>query len=263
MRSAKINATLIVISIFTAIPAVSYAQDQTRVSKTPAQILQEADYLVHVEVTLAKPGAVIGGYYRRNSYLSGFLYQPENETRWFVITASHLKPLSEDWHISRIRIYIHNQRQLPYDAGLLGYDRRIDTAVLMIIDPNFSFSGRTATLGDSDSVAVRDLVVSLGSPQGIRYRQLSGRVENTRFEETVIDKFGNALPYPLSFIRHGTNVFHGNSGGPLINEFGEIVGMNAAAYFFPGRPAAEYAFAIPINDIKNVLENLIAGEKYD
>lgn len=263
MRQVK-AVGIVTFAIFQiAILATAYGQEQVAERKTPEQILREADYLVHIEVTVAKPGAVIGGYHRKNTYLSGFLYQPENETRWFVITASHLKPLTDDWHISRIRIYLHNQRQLPYDAGLLGYDRRIDTAVLMIIDPNFNFSGRTAVLGDSDDVAVRDLVVSLGSPQSVRYRQLSGRVQNIRFEETVIDGSGNALPYRLSFIRHGTNIFHGNSGGPLVNEFGEIIGMNTAAFFRPGRAAAEYGLAIPINDIKEILENLIAGEKYD
>ncbi|MBL1068553.1 S1C family serine protease [Streptomyces sp. 7-21] len=161
-------------------------------------------------------------------------------------------------------------------AAVTATDPDSDLAVIQAQDVR----GLTpATLGDSDSVAVGDQVVAIGSPEGLTGTVTSGIVSALDREVTVSredgQRQGNGGAWPFVFdggTYHGdpgpatttyeamqtdASLNHGNSGGPLINMNGEVIGVNSAMYS-PTRDGGStgLGFAIPINTVKDVLGQL-------
>lgn len=126
------------------------------------------------------------------------------------------------------------------DAKIASRDWFLDLAILEIANGNFV----AATLGDSNKTRLGEEVVALGFPSG-----LGGSVTITR---GIISAFRN--PY----LQTDAAVNPGSSGGPLVNMYGEIIGI---VTFKPrldeGEPAEGIGFAIAINEVKQSLSNLI------
>jgi putative serine protease PepD len=176
------------------------------------------------------------------------------------------------------------------DAEIVGTDKSLDVAVVRAS----GVSGLTpAVLGDSDTVAVGDAVVAIGSPEGLTGTVTSGIVSAREREVTVEvgeeSTRGNGgfgyprLPggHPGSSDSSGSSgstatykalqtdaaLNPGNSGGPLINASGQVIGINSAMYSSSGSSASSgesgsigLGFAIPVNDVRKVLSRLQAGE---
>ncbi|MCE5195850.1 MAG: trypsin-like peptidase domain-containing protein [Negativicutes bacterium] len=132
-----------------------------------------------------------------------------------------------------------------YEASLVGSDSKIDIAILKI-----NATGLTpAVFGDSDQLVVGELAVAIGNPLG----QLGG---------TVTDGIISALDRELEFDNATMNLLQtnaainpGNSGGGLFNAYGELIGIvNAKS---TGTGVEGLGFAIPINDVKAVLGDLM------
>ena len=138
-------------------------------------------------------------------------------------------------------------------ATVVGADQSTDIAVLKLnleelTTPQLPF----AVLGNSDSLEVGQIVLALGSPLGL-YRSVSMGVVSSN-DRYFADTGSMESPYNL-WIQTDAAINPGNSGGPLINLRGEVVGINARAVFF----AENLGFAIPINLVKEVAEEIIAG----
>ncbi len=155
-----------------------------------------------------------------------------------------------------IRVRLFDGRELP--ACVAGLDLLTDIALLSIK------SGRPVPellLGDSDKVRAGDPVVAIGSPFGFSHSTTAGIVSAT---ERVIERAdspggGHAASMPNSgyafFIQTDALINVGNSGGPLLDQSGQVIGVNAA---FWGRAQASQGvgFATPINIVKLLLPRL-------
>ena len=138
-------------------------------------------------------------------------------------------------------------------ATVVGSDPSTDIAVLKLNteelkNPDVPF----ADLGNSDQLEVGQIVLALGSPLGLSRSVSMGVVSS--IDRYFPDRGTMVSPYNL-WIQTDAAINPGNSGGPLINLNGEVVGINARAVFF----AENLGFAIPINLVREVAEEILAG----
>jgi len=131
-----------------------------------------------------------------------------------------------------------------YKAKVIGSDKMMDIALLKI-EGKGKF--KPVYMGDSDSVRIGDMVVAIGNPFGLDRTYTSGIVSGTG--RRSVDASGN------THIQTDTSINQGNSGGPLINLDGEVIGMNRAIFSQSGGNIG-IGFSIPINTIKSTLEDL-------
>jgi serine protease Do len=151
---------------------------------------------------------------------------------------------------SRVRVLLLDGRS--FDAEIVGSDRDTDVGVLKI-----NATGLTpAALGSSDAVRVGEWVLAIGNPlgagltfsvtQGIVSAKGRGPLDNT-------DRNTRAI---ADFIQTDAAINRGNSGGPLVNVRGEVIGINSAIASYTGFFAG-YAFAVPIDLARNVMNQVI------
>ncbi|MDA3793516.1 MAG: Do family serine endopeptidase [Elusimicrobia bacterium] len=134
-----------------------------------------------------------------------------------------------------------------YDAELVGKDERTDLAVIRI-KSNKKFN--VLKLGDSDNIRIGDWVVAAGSPFGLNQTFTAGIISALRQDVDVENtRYKNMLQTDAAINRC-------NSGGPLVNLAGEVVGINTAI-FAPTGVFSGVGFAISVNDAKEVLGELI------
>lgn len=131
-----------------------------------------------------------------------------------------------------------------YNAKVIGSDKLIDIALLKI-DGSKKF--KPVHFGDSDKLKVGDIVVAIGNPYGLDRTFTSGIISATG--RTAIDATGN------SHIQTDASINQGNSGGPLINIDGEVIGVNRAILSETGGNVG-IGFSIPVNTVKTTLAQL-------
>src|SRR6185436_12446626 len=137
-----------------------------------------------------------------------------------------------------------------FAARVLGSDPPTDVAVVRIDKPPGDL--QTVTLGDSDRVRVGDYVLAIGNPLGLGQTVTMGIVSAKN--RVIGDKLGDVDPRYEDFIQTDAAINQGNSGGPLFNFRGEVIGINAAI-INPGL-AMNVGFAIPINLARQVAEQI-------
>ncbi|WP_245713799.1 S1C family serine protease [Nocardia vaccinii] len=150
-----------------------------------------------------------------------------------------------------------------YPATVVGYDRSDDLAVVRLSGA----SGlRTAPLGDSDRVAVGDAIVGLGNAGGTGSPTASaGQVTGLDRSITASDEAAGASEKLTGLIQVAANIQPGDSGGPLINSAGQVVGVDTAASqgFRLGTVSGQgggQGFAIPINKALTIAKQIRAGK---
>lgn len=155
----------------------------------------------------------------------------------FIVTNSHVVEGART-----IQVRLSDRRTA--DATVVGADELTDIAVLKIDVPNLI----AAEWGDSDKMQVGDLVWALGSPYGLE-RSLTFGIVSAKSRHS---RYLNGRPSPYQeYMQTDAAVNPGNSGGPLVNIEGQIVGINAAIF---GTAYQGISFAIPSS---------LAREKYD
>ena len=132
-----------------------------------------------------------------------------------------------------------------YTATIIGSDSQTDLAVLKIEADNLPF----VTMGDSDNLQVGDLAVAIGNPLG----ELSGTVTTGIISAT--DREITIDNETMNLLQTDAAVNPGNSGGALCNAYGEVIGVVNAKTSALG--VEGLGFAIPINDAKPVIEELL------
>ncbi|MFA7673356.1 MAG: trypsin-like peptidase domain-containing protein [Clostridia bacterium] len=145
---------------------------------------------------------------------------------------------------SSIVVYLNNGES--YTAELVGLDVQLDIALLKIKATGLSFM----EIGDSDTVVVGDLVLVIGNPLGYLNESLTvGYISGLEREITLENE-------AMVLLQTDASVNPGNSGGALINTKGELIGIiNAKSY---GEEIEGIGFAIPINDVKDILDDIVA-----
>lgn len=154
----------------------------------------------------------------------------------YILTNAHVVKDAD-----RITVRFNDHREKP--ATLVGMDERSDVALLKVDAKDLP----VAHLGDSDTLEVGEWVLAIGSPFGLEHTATAG----------IVSALGRNLPSDtyVPFIQTDVAVNPGNSGGPLFNTDGEVVGINSQIYSKTGGYMG-LSFAIPINVAMKVVEQL-------
>jgi len=258
-RSAAIAAATVALGLSVAQPAL--ARD------TPASFADLVDQLIPTVVNIATttqmpqagarlrdmpqlpPGSPFeelfkeffdkrGGEEQRRkgtSLGSGFIIDGEG----YIVTNNHVIQGAED-----ITVILRDDTQLK--AKLVGSDSRIDVAVLKVEPPNKK-PLPAVKWGDSDKMRVGDWVIAIGNPFGLGHSVTAG----------IISARGRSLNQDAldDYLQTDAAINKGNSGGPLFDAQGEVIGVNTAIYS-PSGTNAGLAFSIPSNQIKQAADQI-------
>jgi serine protease Do len=157
-----------------------------------------------------------------------------------------------NFHVVRdvdvIRVITSDKRS--FEARTVGSDPKTDVAIIRI-EGKLPGDLPVAPLGDSDTLAVGDLVLAMGAPFGLTKTVTSGIISATGRANVGIADFED-------FLQTDAAINPGNSGGPLVNMRGEVVGMNTAIATSVGQYSG-VGFSIPINMVKKLLPVLVKG----
>jgi serine protease Do len=164
---------------------------------------------------------------------SGFIISSDG----YILTNAHVVA-----DASQVRVKMSDRRELS--ATVVGIDRKSDVAVIKVDAKNLP----TVTLGDPSKVKPGEWVIAIGSPFGLENSVTAGIVSAT----------SRALPNDnyVPFIQTDVPVNPGNSGGPLFNMRGEVIGINSQIYSQSGGYMG-ISFAIPIDVAVGVKDQLV------
>ena len=168
---------------------------------------------------------------------SGFIISPDG----YILTNTHVVS-----NASKITVKLTDRRE--FDAKVVGEDERTDVAVIKIVAKG---DLPVVRLGDSSKLRPGQWVLAIGSPFGFENTVTAGVVSATA--RGNVGEGGNGY---VPFIQTDVAVNPGNSGGPLFNLNGEVVGINSQIYSRSGGYEG-ISFAIPIDVANNVAEQLI------
>jgi len=229
-----------------AVAAISLAPLHAHAKADPqVEAAVQAVYpaLVRIHIVSEEGGA--GRMQKQRSSGSGTIISPEG----YILTNHHVAG-----HATRIMVRLADRQELR--ATLIGTDPLADLAVLKI-DKNDLRDSQSplpvAKFGDSSTLEVGDVVLAMGSPAGLSQSVTQGIVANTEMISPggSMRLDGEAVGEIVRWIGHDAVIFPGNSGGPLVNLKGEIVGVNEVGIGSLGG-------AIPSNLAKKVADDLIA-----
>ena len=170
----------------------------------------------------------------------------------YIVTNAHV--IYDDEHgygeASSVQIQMSDE-ETTYDARIVAYDKEADIAVLKIDADNLT----AADFGDSSSCEVGETVVAIGNPLGLQFQNTvtCGIISALDRKVTINDN-------TMTLIQTDTAINNGNSGGPLINSSGQVIGINSAkmSSTYSGEATVEgIGFAIPMSEAKSIVDDLI------
>jgi serine protease Do len=176
---------------------------------------------------------------------SGVIYSEDG----LILTNNHVVQDAE-----RVTVTLYDRRQ--FEADVVARDPSTDVAVVRIPGNGY----RVARIGDSDRLRLGDRVIALGSPLGLQFTVTAGIVSGTGralgiLQRGMLRQEGEAAPLE-AFVQTDAAIGPGNSGGPLVDVNGAVIGINTAV----ARPEAGfsgYGFAIPVNLAVRVADQLV------
>ena len=170
---------------------------------------------------------------------SGVIIRPDG----YIVTNNHVVDGA-----TKITVTLNDNQQ--YDATVIGTDPATDVAIIKVDATGLP----TIPLGDSDKLRLGEWVLAIGSPLGVQLR--------STITAGIVSAKGRSMPDGSgefrieSFIQTDAAVNPGNSGGALVNKKGELVGINTAIVSQTGSYSG-YSFAVPVNIVKRVVDDLI------
>ncbi|TPG22455.1 Do family serine endopeptidase [Sphingomonas koreensis] len=173
---------------------------------------------------------------------SGFIISPDG----YVVTNNHvISAGAEGATVDQITVTTTDGKE--YTAKLIGHDDTADLAVLKIEGPTFPF----VKFGDSKSARVGDWIVAIGNPFGIGSSVTAGIISALHRSTEL------SGPYDR-FIQTDASINRGNSGGPMFDMNGSVIGINSQI-LSPSGGNVGIGFAIPAEEAKPVVDTLMKG----
>ena len=198
--------------------------------------------MVDITVSETASGGFGLGQQQSQAEGTGFVY----DTKGDIVTAAHVVDGASS-------IKVHFEDGTTATATLVGKDDSTDTAVIKVnVD---SSELHPLSIGSSAAVQPGDEVVAIGSPFGLTETMTAG----------IVSAIGRTITAPNNFsisgaIQTDAPINHGNSGGPLLNASGQVVGVNVQ--IDSNSDGSEgVGFATPIDTVKNVADTFISGGK--
>ena len=181
-----------------------------------------------------------------NSEGSGVIYKKEGESA-YLVTNTHVINGAK-----KVDIRLADGTKVP--GEIVGSDTYSDIAVVKISSEKVS---TVAEFGDSNQLSVGETAIAIGSPLGSEYANTvtQGIVSSLNRHVSLKSEDGQAIS--TNAIQTDTAINPGNSGGPLINIQGQVIGITSSKIASNGGTSVEgLGFAIPANDVKNIIKQL-------
>lgn len=163
------------------------------------------------------------------------------DTDGYILTNSHV---IDDGQASEVSVILSDGEKLP--AQVLWYERELDLAVIKIDKQDLP----VAVLGDSDYVEVGDIAIAIGNPLGLQFERSVTQGIISGLNRRIQLQSGAAIE---DLIQTDASINEGNSGGPLLNAKGQVIGINSAKV----KSGEGLGFAIPINIAKPIVDEFI------
>jgi len=235
-------------------PAVRYANLPANSEQQLPDLTFAAEKSVHTVVHIATQSVRTGQWSSGNPFIDEFFglrnQQPQVRQGFgsgvilsedgYIVTNNHVV---ED--AQKIRVILNDRRE--FDARLVGTDPSTDLALLKIDAEDLPY----LTYGNSENLQLGEWVLAVGNPFNLTSTVTAGIV-SARARNLGINQDTYSIE---SFIQTDAAVNPGNSGGALVNQQGNLVGINAAIASRTGSYSG-YSFAIPVTIVKKVVEDL-------
>ena len=198
--------------------------------------------VVDITVTQSSSGGFGFGQQQSQAEGTGFVY----DTKGDIVTAAHVVDGA-----SSVKVKFKNGK--TYSGTVVGSDNSTDTAVVKVNAPASDL--HPLTIGDSSVVKPGDEVVAIGSPFGLTETMTAG----------IVSAVGRTITAPNNYsisgaIQTDAPINHGNSGGPLLNSSGAVIGVNVQIDS-ESNGSEGVGFSTPINTVKSVANTFISGGK--
>ncbi|MDD2414473.1 MAG: trypsin-like peptidase domain-containing protein [Eubacteriaceae bacterium] len=211
--------------------------DTTASSSIEAVAQVVPDSVVGIQTTVSQQ-SMFGQQQQGTAMGSGFIVTTDG----YIVTNAHvIEGATGD-------ITVSTNDDKTYKAKSIWSDSDLDLAVIKIDGKNLS----AVTLGDSDNVKVGETVIAIGNPISLQYdRTVTSGIVSALNRSLMADN--NLIAENL--IQTDATINSGNSGGPLCNGSGEVIGINA----YKDSQGEGIGFAIPVNIIKPVINKIVAS----
>ncbi|MER5307048.1 trypsin-like peptidase domain-containing protein [Streptomyces sp. NPDC002773] len=236
---------------------VSSGQTPAAFKRDPGTVAAVAAQALPSVVTIqAKSGAAQGGGEGEGGTGTGFVYDQEGH----IVTNNHVVASAAEG--GTLSVTFSDGK--AYDAEVVGRAEGYDVAVLKLT--NAPKGLKPLPLGDSDKVAVGDSTIAIGAPFGLSNTVTTGIISAKNRPVASGDGSGGGNSY-MSALQTDASINPGNSGGPLLDASGAVIGINSAIQStgsgFGQSQAGSIGlgFAIPVNQAKNVAQQLIKTGK--
>lgn len=220
------------------VPTTPGQEESSAGSLTPRQV-----YAMNVQAVVAVTSeGVTTNFYGQTSKTastgSGFIISADG----YVVTNYHVIEGG-----SQFSVITYDEQE--HEATVIGYDKTNDVALLKLEGEDFQY----VTIGNSDELQVGDQVMAIGNPLGELTSTLT--VGYVSAKDRMVSTDGTAI----NMLQTDAAINSGNSGGPLFNAKGEVIGINTAKYSGTSSSGATIegiGFAIPMADVVGIIEDL-------